>query len=158
MVQFFDLPPELIFRVFCFLDLPELCVLQRTHSTFRQSIQDSQWLQYCFAATRAGVQNNIHTAHSASERLALLNHREKGWLHMNIDFQKSIPNVKCPSGIYDLTGRIYFRGDQSRKSIHYCQLPSRSSDTVSWKTVNVNKPLVDIGVSVYEHDLIAILT
>ncbi|KAG6819166.1 hypothetical protein H0H93_014727 [Arthromyces matolae] len=62
-------------------------------------------------------------------------------------------------GIYDLTGGIYFKGDMLRKSIHYCRLPSNPSDDVSWRKIQIDKGrLVDIGVSVLEHDLIAILT
>ncbi|KAG5730616.1 hypothetical protein E4T56_gene4141 [Termitomyces sp. T112] len=157
-LQLFDLPLELILRVLGFLDLSELTVLMRTHSTFRQSIQDSQGFQYRFAAIRAGVESNVHSNHTTWERLALLKIREKSWLHMEVDFQKSIPNVKFPSGIYDLTGGIYFRGDLSRRSIHYCPLPSKSTDPISWRRIRVDRALVDIGVSVYEHNLIAILT
>ncbi|KAG6899891.1 hypothetical protein C0993_005690 [Termitomyces sp. T159_Od127] len=156
MLQLFDLPLDLVTRVLFFLHPRELSILQQTHSRFRQLIHESKRFQYRFAIALAGVADNMHSTHTAPERLTLLKNREEGWLQMNIDFQKSIPKVKFASGIYDLTGGIYFRGDLSRRSIHYCQLPSRSSDTPCWKIINVEKAIVDIGVSVYEHDLIAI--
>ncbi|KAG6908210.1 hypothetical protein DXG01_005682 [Tephrocybe rancida] len=156
--QLFDLPPEIILQILCFLDLSELALLQCTSSILCDLIQDSQGLQYRFAAAAAGVEDNAYTSHAAHERIKLLKNREEGWLNVDIDFEKTIPIISFPSGIYDLTGGIYFRGDWSRRTIHYCRLPSQPSDAAVWKQITVDKPLVDIGVSVFEHDLIAILT
>ncbi|KAH0584785.1 hypothetical protein H2248_008067 [Termitomyces sp. 'cryptogamus'] len=128
-VLLLDLLQELISRVLCFLDLPELAILQRTHSGFRQLIQTSQGFQYRFAASLAGVKSNEHSTHTASERLAPLMSREAGWRYMNVDFRKSIPNVKSP-GISKLVDGIFFMYNLSKRSIHYCRLPSGPSDNV----------------------------
>ncbi|KAG6844656.1 hypothetical protein H0H87_005107 [Tephrocybe sp. NHM501043] len=121
-------------------------------------IQNSLGLQYRFNVVPAGVVTNEHSSHDALDRIRSLRDRVEGWFHMQLDFRRFIPVINFPSGIYDLTGGIYFRGDSGRKTIHYCELPSAPIDVAVWKQVHVDKTLVDIGVSVYEHDLIAIMT
>ncbi|KAG6840448.1 hypothetical protein C0991_006624 [Blastosporella zonata] len=157
-LELFDLPPEIVLRIFCFLDLSSLAVIQRTNSRLHSLIQNSQGFQYRFAAVVAGVENGPHSNYAAHERLRLLKNREEGWFEMTCDFRQTAPIIMSPSGIYDLTGGIYFRGDSGRRTVNYCKLPSKDSDVSVWNQVRVDKMLVDIGVSVLEHDLIAILT
>ncbi|KAG6832983.1 hypothetical protein H0H92_004867 [Tricholoma furcatifolium] len=154
------LPTELVLRVICFLDLSELSALQRSHSSFRNLIRDSSGIQYRFAAAVAGVENNDFNDLEAYKRLSLLRDRNTAWFNLDrsIDFHKIISGIASPSTIYDLTGGLYFRGHASKRSMHYCKLPSSPSDTPMWKRIDVDKRLVDIGVAAFEHNLIAILT
>ncbi|KAG6808248.1 hypothetical protein H0H92_004748 [Tricholoma furcatifolium] len=158
MAQFFDLPSEVIFRILCFLDLSELVSLSHTNSSLRAAVVNSPGLQFRFLAHDAAVKINQSSNHVASERLSALRRLEGGWLNMSIDFQTKIPVLHYPSGLYDLSAGVCVLGDTDRQTLHYCKLPSRETDAVEWKQIKVGCVMVDFGLSVYEHDLIAVLT
>ncbi|KAF5380137.1 hypothetical protein D9615_006303 [Tricholomella constricta] len=153
-----QLPPEIVVRILYYLDIVDLVSVSCTHSTVYKYTQSFQILQYRFATQAAAVDDNPHCKLIISERLALLKSREEGWARFNIDFRKSISVLHHPSGIYDMTGGIYLLGDESRRTLHYCTLPSKPSDSVAWSQIHVEHTLVDMGLSIYEHDLIAIVT
>ncbi|KAG6826019.1 hypothetical protein H0H92_001410 [Tricholoma furcatifolium] len=157
-MELLSLPLELLLRTLCFLDAKDIHALSQTHSTFFRLIHDSMLLQLYLAGTVAGVKNNVRSSLSALDRLRLIKRRELGWSNMSTYFSTTIPGINSASSIYDLSGGIYFRGDTNQKTIHFCTLPSESTDKVLWERIDVDKSLVDIGVSVFEHDLIAVLT
>ncbi|KAF5369663.1 hypothetical protein D9615_010237 [Tricholomella constricta] len=154
------LPPEIIVRILCFLDLAELVSIIQAHPTLHEYFKAFPILQYRFATQAAQVEDNPRSTHGSvvAERLALLNSREQGWARLNFDFQKTISVQHRPTGIYDLMGGVYLLGDESRRALHYCKLPSTPSDPVSWSSIDVDCTLIDVGLNVYEHDLIAVVT
>ncbi|KAF8054232.1 hypothetical protein FPV67DRAFT_1132241 [Lyophyllum atratum] len=157
MPQLLDLPPETIVRILCYLDLQDLVSVTRT-SRALHSINAFQVLQYRFALQAAGLEDNPDSSLVVAERLALLKNREEGWSNFSFDFRTTLPIQHMPSGIYDMTGGIYLLGDVNKRTLHYCKLPSKPSDPLTWSRIDIDRPLVDMGLSIYEHDLIAIVT
>ncbi|KAF8889540.1 hypothetical protein CPB84DRAFT_1785452 [Gymnopilus junonius] len=80
----------------------------------------------------------------------------------------------APSGIYDLTGGIYMLGDLPRKALYWVKLPGleefRDGIETKWNKIDLDmirkradsdgreRTIIDMGLCVYEHDLIAIIT
>ncbi|KAG6856317.1 hypothetical protein H0H87_005597 [Tephrocybe sp. NHM501043] len=97
---------------------------------------------------------------SINDRLQLLKRSELGWSAFHVDFQTTLRIPHEPFGIYDLTGGIYLMGDVSQKALHYCTLPSNPGDSITWSRIDLHKSLtvVDIGLCLYEHDLVAVVT
>ncbi|KAG5649615.1 hypothetical protein H0H81_002831, partial [Sphagnurus paluster] len=153
-----ELPPELILRVLCHLDLIDLLRASQVHSKLHRTIQSFPVLQYRIATQSACVEDNEHSDLPVSERLRILKNREEAWATCRIDFWRTIPLPHKPSDIDDLTGGIYFSIDESHHILHYLRLPSSISDEVKWEKIDVPKRLIAIGLSIYQHDLIALIT
>ncbi|KAG5634685.1 hypothetical protein H0H81_001103 [Sphagnurus paluster] len=132
------LPPEIAVRILCFLELPDLMRMHQVHSHLREYIQSFHILQYRIATQSAYVEDNPTSTLPISERLKLMRKLERG--------------------IYDLTGGIYLSSDDDGHTLHYVQLPSKKDDLIEWKSIDAQKPVVDIGLSVLEHDLLAAIT
>lgn len=153
-----QLPPEIIVEILCHLDLPDIISCILTHSSLYAFTREFQILQYHIAMQAAAVTDNPDCQLSISDRLALLKRREDGWAQLQVHFRKKIPLNHNPSGIYDMTGGIYLLGDQNRRTLHYCVLPSSLSESTTWSRINLDCDLIDAGLAIYEHDLIAIIT
>ncbi|KAG6810835.1 hypothetical protein H0H92_010130 [Tricholoma furcatifolium] len=155
-----DLPPETIIHILTFLDFADIISICRVNTVLRTCVNTSQSLQYRFATQIAGATDNRLCPLTIKERFELLRRRENGWSRFKVDFRKSLPILHQPYGIYDLTSGIYLMGDVNQKALHYCKLPSKREDTLSWQKIDLDKDLtvVDVGLSLYEHDLVAVVT
>ncbi|KAG6919370.1 hypothetical protein DXG01_006919 [Tephrocybe rancida] len=158
MLELLDLPPEIVVRVLCFLDTTDLPSISRTHSSLYAFFKSSKRLQYRVAALIAGVEVNPYSNHVSWERLFALQRLEKGWSNLTIDFRTKVPVEHSASGLYDLTGGICILGDMSKQILHYFNLPSKPDDSVAWSRINIGRRMVDFGLAIHEHDLIAVLT
>ncbi|KAG5634403.1 hypothetical protein H0H81_002106 [Sphagnurus paluster] len=153
------LPPEILARVLLFLELPDLMRMHQVHSNLRQYIQSFHILQYHIATQSAFIEDNPNSSLPISERLELLKKREEGWARCNIDFRRVIRLEHQPGDDLDvLTDGIYLSGDEDGHNLHYVQLPSKPEDPIEWRTIDIQKPVVEVGLSVLEHDLLAALT
>ncbi|KAF8889542.1 hypothetical protein CPB84DRAFT_1849340 [Gymnopilus junonius] len=93
------------------------------------------------------------------------------------DGNKRMRQIKAghePSGIYDLTGGVYVLGDFPRKVLHWVKLPGQEEiqDGIDpkWNKIDLDvlktradsdrreRTIVDMGLCIYEHDLVAIVT
>ncbi|KAG6867361.1 hypothetical protein C0993_003846, partial [Termitomyces sp. T159_Od127] len=83
---------------------------------------------------------------------------EDGWSTLHVDFQRTIPVRHQASGLYDLTAGACVLGDVDRRTLHYCRLPQKPDDAVEWSHIPVGHQMVDFGLALHEHDLIAVLT
>jgi hypothetical protein len=102
------------------------------------------------------------------ERLRILKKREEAW--EMLDFRRSVP-VSVPfesTGIYDFTGgafllgtRLYTASRRPTVGYSYVSLPSLSDakdQKSEWKGLSFGIQILDVGLAVHEHDLIAALT
>lgn len=153
-----DLPQELLFHFLSFLGISDLASCQLTNRYLRAIIKASVHLQYLIAVQAAGVESNPNCNTSTTDRLELLRKREHAWAHFLPDFERLIPVLHTPSGIYDLAGGVYLLGARSRLSLRYCLLPCSPSAEATWKTLDIGRTVIDMALSVYEHDLIAVVT
>ena len=125
-------------------------------------------LRYLVQMERCAVSDEMHSGLGYPERLRILENREEAWA--TLDFRKSV-QVSAPfhaTGTYDLSGafltgiRTFYLDHQSTVGLlgySYLSLPSLSGDKkVEWKEFNLGIPVLYVGLPVYEHDLIAVLT
>ncbi|TFK41206.1 hypothetical protein BDQ12DRAFT_679076 [Crucibulum laeve] len=153
-----DIPEELIVQILSYLGPSDLVTCELTSSTLRSIIKEAVVLRYSRALQVAGMEDNPNSNLSVTERLARLERRESAWFKNIPDFTTTIPVHHNPSGIYDLTSGVYLLGNTNRLALHYCKLPTSSEDDTSWKNIEVERNIIDMGLAAYEHDLIAVVT
>jgi len=118
---------------------------------------------------RCGVNDDLRPGLCYPDRLRILERREKAW--EMLDFRKPV-QVCVPfdsTGIYDFTGgafllgtRLYSASRRPTIGYSYVSLPSFSEEEdpkeVEWMGLNLGIQILDVGLAVQEHDLIAALT
>jgi hypothetical protein len=160
-LDFLSLPDELIVQIFCHLDFPVgLKAALTLNRRSRYIISNSVLLQYIILLRRLGVIDNPASPLPLSQRYELLRQREEAWLTFHIKRRTTIQLPNRPDGIYDLTGGHYFAGDLSRTAVNFVQLPRcglTETNEPEWNQVKHSHTHCDIGVSVYEHDLVVVV-
>ena len=161
------LPIELLIHTLTFLPLPDILSCQRVNQFIYNVVAQSVLLQYVIEAKAACVEDNPRSTLTVSDRLALLRRREAAWAKFKFNFHIRLPPLgQRPSGIYDLTGGVYLQGQaassqnagqQITTALNYMHLPSESRDT-SWSKISICREIVDIGLAMQEHNLIAVVT
>ena len=156
------LPRELLEQILLQLDpqsLKTCALLSREFNTF---IRSSITLQYLIACHAAGVLDNPRCILPYAERYEALLKREKAWSRLQPVFTKTFDVTHGPSSIYDLTAGVYLLGNTNYRDLHYCVLPSTPNDVPQWIALhacgpnyNWNGEIIDMGMAIYEHDLIA---
>ncbi|KAI9431717.1 hypothetical protein H4582DRAFT_2003725 [Lactarius indigo] len=162
-----DIPPELIVSIILYLQPHDIISCQRTCRTLCGVCKDTA-LRYLVQLERFGVSDDLRPGIPYPERLLLLQRREEAWA--SLDFRKSV-QVIVPfesTGIYDFTGGAFLLGTRlhsasRRPTIGYSHLtlPSLSStedQKMEWQGTDLGIQILDIGMAVHEHDLIATLT
>ena len=162
-----DIPPELIVSIILYLSLHDIISCQRTCHKLRDVCNDAA-LRYLVQMERSGVSDDLRPGISYSERLLLLQRREEAWA--NLDFHKNM-HVTVPfesTGTFDFTGGTFLLGTRphsinSQSTIGYSHvtLPSLTStgdQKLKWEGLRMGIQIVDVGLAVHEHDLIAVLT
>ena len=164
-----DIPPELIVSIILYLSPHEIISCQRTCRKLCDVVCNDTALRYLVQMERSGVSDDLRPGISYPERLLLLQRREEAWA--NLDFHKNV-QVTVPfesTGIYDFTGGAFLLGTRlhstSRRptiGYSYVTLPSLTSTedpTLKWQGLSMGGiQILDVGLAVHEHDLIAALT
>jgi hypothetical protein len=153
-----DLPTELVVQIFFHLSPIDLVSCQLTCKYLHSVVQDSVVLQYHMALIAAKASDNPCSPLPVSTKLAQLKNGERAWAILKPTFTTTIPVDHNPSGIYDLTGGVYLLGNHNRQDLHYLRLPSHPDEKTGWNTIKVGRTIIDMGLCVYEHDLIAVVT
>lgn len=170
--ELLDLPPELLTHILSSLALYDLLSATSACATLRALLQSFMPLQYRLALLSSGYVDNPSDACPLvlSERLAALRAREAAWSAANMKRTTRIPTPQGgPSGVYDLTGGLYFLGQRgdgitgaTTRAMRWVRLPGAGDKDVPdkpvWTTIDVGEDIIDIGLSVHELDLIAIVT
>ena len=162
-----DIPPELIVSIILYLSPHDIVSCQRTCRTLCNVSRDTA-LRYLVQMERFGVSDGLRPGISYPERLLLLQRREEAWT--NLDFRKFV-QVTVPfesTGIYDFTGGAFLLGTRlhsaSRRptiGYSYVTLPSlqgAEDQKLMWRDLSLGIQILDVGMAVHEHDLIAALT
>jgi hypothetical protein len=164
-----NIPPELISCILQYLSPHDIISCQRTCRTLYNLCNDSN-LRYLVQMERCGVNDDLRHGLCYPDRLRILEKRENAWAML--DFRKPI-QVCVPfdsTGIYDFTGgafllgtRLYSASRRPTIGYSYVSLPSVSEEEenqteVQWMGLNLGIQILDVGLAVHEHDLIAALT
>lgn len=163
-LELLHLPPELLIHILHSLSAKDLLLsVQLVNVYLHDLVRGASILQYIIEVFHAGFEDNAYSNTVYAERLHTLRQSETSW--NNIDpVRKSTLVVSHPtSGLYDLSAGIYVVGErgQGRRStaLRYTYLPSNSG-RAPWKKIDVGpeRHIIDFGISVREHDLIALVT
>jgi hypothetical protein len=158
------IPPELMIRILLYLSAHDIISCKRTCRMLYDMCSDPV-LRYLVQMERCAVSDDMRPGLGYLERLRILEKREEAWA--TLDFRRSV-QVSVPfnpSSTYDFTGGAFLLGtrpsadDEFTVGYSYVSLPSLSEDKkVEWKGFNLGIPILDVGLAVYEHDLIAAVT
>ncbi|KAF9472446.1 hypothetical protein BDN70DRAFT_844484 [Pholiota conissans] len=153
-----DLPTELVVQIFFNLPPLDLLSCQLSCKYLHNVVRDSILLQYHMALIAAKASDNPCSTLPVSTKLAQLKEGDMAWAVLKPTSSVKIPVEHNPSGIYDLTGGVYLLGNSNRKDLHYIRLPSHADEKTEWNEIKVGRTIIDMGLCVYEHDLIAVVT
>ncbi|KAF8998292.1 hypothetical protein BDQ17DRAFT_1428572 [Cyathus striatus] len=164
------LPIEILTQTLSNLPSTSLLACTLTSKLLHRLISQSAELQYIFAKDKAGVEDSFpisgtsaHMLMSTSDKLAILEERERAWLAFDYKFADHVSFSQTTSGLYDVTPNAYFLGcavDGNQRitdALQYARLPTRKGQDVIWDKINVGRYIIDFGTSVEEHDLIALV-
>ena len=162
-MPFLHIPPELIIRILLSLSPHDIISCRRTCRMLYDMCSESV-LHYLIQMERCAVSDDMRPGLGYVERLRILEKREEAWA--TLDFRSSLQvSVTKPfnlAGTYDISGGAFFPGPASNKcsvGYSYISLPSISDDKkVEWKGFDLGIPVLNIGLAVHEHDLIAAVT
>jgi len=169
VVSLLHIPPELISYILLYLSARDIISCRRTCRALYDLCNDSL-MSYLVQMERYAVCDDIHPGLSYPERLRILEKREEAWA--TLQFRRSMP-VCVPfdsTGIYDFTGGAFLLGTRlsgaasSRRlteGYSYLSLPPLSpvrDQELEWASRRLGVQVLDVGLAVHEHDLIAALT
>jgi hypothetical protein len=159
------IPPELIIRTLQYLPPGDIISCRRTCRTM-YDICNEPYLRYLVQMERCGVSDDLRPILCYLDRLRILERHEEAW--GMLDFRNSV-QIDVPfdsSGTYDFTGGTLLLGtrtcamsDQFSAGYSYISLPSvEQGENLQWIERDIGIKILDIGLAVHEHDLIAALT
>ncbi|KAL1941516.1 hypothetical protein VTO73DRAFT_6955 [Trametes versicolor] len=165
------LPDELLVQIASYLALYELLFLQQTCSRWQEVVRSSAALQYAIELSVAGMIDNPASRLVPGERLRILERKEKAWRVLDMSDRRSLTLSHRPSGIYDLTGGTLLLGERHNgegyagtDAVHTINLHAAAledgvrTNGPSWSNIDLGKQVIDVGLAIQEHDLMAIVT
>lgn len=162
-VQFIDLPQELLTQILSNLPPKQLVFpIQLVNHYLRDLVQTSSAPQYQMATAFAGLQDDPKSTLVPVERLEALRSYENAWQNFAVKKHQQIQVMHRTSGLYDLSQGIYILGEYIGGVLEYPTAVLRwvdlSQDEPNWQSICVDRNIVDFGIAVKEHDLIALVT
>jgi hypothetical protein len=165
-ISLLHIPPELITRILLHLSPHDIISCKRTCRMLYDMCNEPV-LRYLVEMEHYAVSDDMRPGLSYRERLRILEKREEAWAML--DFRRS-EQVSVPfktTTMHDCTGGAFLRGtmldytSQRPTGYAFVSLPSlldAQDQKSEWKGLILETPIVDVGLAVHEHDLIAILT
>jgi hypothetical protein len=165
-ISLLHIPPELISRILLHLSPHDIISCKRTCRMLYDMCSEPV-LRYLVQMERCAVSDDMRPGLGYLGRLRILEMREEAWAML--DFRRSV-QVPVPfdaTNIYDLTGGVYLLGTtldctNRRPTFGYSYVSLSSLSDVQdqkleWRGLNLETPILDVGLAVDEHDLIAAL-
>jgi hypothetical protein len=165
-ISLLHIPPELISRVLLHLSPHDIISCKRT-CRMLYGMCNEPVLRYLVEMERCAVSDDMRPGLGYRKRLRILEKREEAWAML--DFPRSV-QVSVPfdaTNTYDLTGGAFLQGtildctSQRPTGYTFVSLPSLldpQDQKSEWKSISLETQILDFGLAVHEHDLIAILT
>jgi len=164
-MSLFHIPPELLIRFLLYLSPHDIISCRRTCRMLYDMCNEPV-LRYLVQMERCAVNDDMLPGLGYFERLRILEEREEAWATLNFRRSVQVSVPFDPTDTYDFTGGAFLLGtraslenDQPTFGHSYVSLPSLSEDRkVEWKGFNLGISILDVGLAVHEHDLIAAVT
>ncbi|KAI0047599.1 hypothetical protein FA95DRAFT_1595630 [Auriscalpium vulgare] len=166
-----SLPVEILLKIVLFLGLRDIASCQLSCERLHTVVSGSAHVQYRRLLRKSGLCDDMEAGMSHAERLRTVERREEAWGEITFRSTRDIDVPFQPTGIYDFTGDVLLlgtaAGDPQRRTTGYAymRLPSVGEDgasSLSWVHNEMqNEPglrIVDIGMALHEHDMIALVT
>lgn len=166
-MSFHHLSTEMVVYIFSLLHYVDLQSCRRVNKAFNQLIRGSSLLQYSMQLQIAGYVDNPSSNLVICDKLRSLREQERAW--QRLDFEKPTP-IRLPfppSSIYELSDGIFLLGQMSLSLefgtdvIRWTRLSELAKGNVSdaqWGRISVGAHIIDVGLSVQEHDLVVVAT
>lgn len=167
-----NLPTELIVHIVAYLKANDILSFNLLSRHCHDVISYSVLLQYILELHRCGMEQFHDSALNVQDRRRYLLDRETNWHRLSLDTRQQLQTQFNVSGLYDLSSGVLilgenavldeqepvFRNLQGRKvhSLELSQLQPPSKP--GWEKLEFNARIVDIGLAIDEHDLIASVT
>ncbi|KAJ3752416.1 hypothetical protein EV360DRAFT_88774 [Lentinula raphanica] len=154
------LPTEILVLIFSCLPVPDLLACKAVNQSIYTIISDCVSLQYKTELHKACALDNEKCALSYSEKLSMLQKREEAWSNCRPTFHRVVPLNFTPGSVYDFSSAVYLLGDHTRLQLHSLRLPRQADDVPQWSLFpsDDHRHIVDFGINLHEHDLIAVVT
>ena len=166
-IYFLHIPPELVTHILLYLSPHDIITCGRT-CRMLYDLCSCPALRYIVQMERCGVRDDMRPGLGYPERLRVLENREEAWA--TLDFRRTV-QVSVPSNsthFYAFTGgTILYRktlhpmGGRVTLGYSYLSLPSLCDvqcQNLEWKWCDLEAEILEIGLAVHEHDLMAALT
>ncbi|KAH9855664.1 hypothetical protein C2E23DRAFT_814283 [Lenzites betulinus] len=167
-MTFLALPDELLESIASHLPFEDLVHIRRVCRRWHDVVETNATLQYAIELRVAGMIDNPASRLVPGERLRLLRAKEHAWREIDLSDKRSLTLGHRPSGIYDLTGGTLLLGERRNNdsytgtdAIHTVDLHSVFSESTTrprWSNIDLAKQVIDVGLAIQEHDLIAVVT
>ena len=113
-----------------------------------------------------GYRDNPSSPLVIADKLKLLIQQERAWSRLDFEKQTSVHLPFHPSSIYELSDGIFLLGEGSASLsgtniIRWARLSSLADGMSSdehWGRISVGAHIIDVGLSVQEHDLVVVAT
>ncbi|TFK83621.1 hypothetical protein K466DRAFT_602712 [Polyporus arcularius HHB13444] len=167
------LPDELIVQIAYHLTPGDLLHIQEVCSRLQDVVKSNAALQYAIELFVSGMIDNPSSRLVPGERLRILRAKEHAWRELDLSDRTVLPLSHHPSGIYDLTGGVLLLGERKvtqslvgTDNVHTVKLHSvfgrgdgdRPDPNSLWRKIDLGKQVIDVGLAIQEHDLVAIVT
>ncbi|KAH9890078.1 hypothetical protein C8Q73DRAFT_736647 [Cubamyces lactineus] len=164
-----QLSPELMVHILSYLDYRDLQVCRRVNQAMNKLIQSSILLQYSMQLQLCGYDDNPSCPQVIADKLLRLLQQENAWARLDFEKETTIRIPFTPSSIYDLTDGVLLLGESvsgaqsGADTIRWTRISRlvASSDPPPpnlWERIDVSAHVIDVGLSVEEHDLIVVAT
>lgn len=162
------IPPELVTHILLYLSPHDIISCGRT-CRMLYDLCSCPALRYIVQMERCAVIDDMRPGLGYLERLRILKDWEEAWA--TLDFRRSvqISTPFKPTSIYDFTGGALLLGTgttldpESPDTVGYASitLPSLSDmqgEKLEWRRCSIETKILELGLAIPEHDLIAALT
>jgi hypothetical protein len=169
-MAFLELPPEIFVEIFLEVHhLTDLLACKLVCRTFHQVFKDSTRLEYRIALERAGMINNSCCNLPTNTRIKMLRERERAWGHF--DWKSFTTDIGVPqpsSPLHEVTSNAAVLGlmhthipgeSVTTRGFQSAELASTGEGvSADWNMVDMGEDILDFGVAIEEHDLLAYVT
>jgi len=168
-----SLPLELVVPILSYLKARDILAFSSCCRSTR-AVVENPVLQYLMALEAAGLDTHQYSLQQMpmEDRLKYIERRETLWRDLGLPAARhwTIPVTHLHSHVHSLSSGLYILGDPSPNpqssrivGLHYLELPKcghfqGEQNPAQWMSVSLGGEVLNIGVSLEEHDLIAVLT
>lgn len=169
-----SLPSELIILILAYLKSRDILAFSICCRFTRAVVVKSDVLLYLMAMEATGLETSHHSSlqkMSVKDRLRYIERREEIWRGLQLPATRhwTIP-VKEHSHVHSLSSGLYILGESSPNTqssrivgLRYLELPKcghyqGGQNSLRWTDVPLDGEVLNVGLSLEEHDLIAALT